>query len=207
MIQGRTRRKHDVRLLRTCRQVYYEARSVLYLRNTFEFICIAAFTIYFGLQAPDHLHIPRSTEPHRLRAIHSMTKVKVHISGSNQHRGFLFTSRLIRAGIGCLTSITSFELSLGTHDVTGAQIEPMMIDDSMFSKPPSLRRFVVAVREGKSCYDDLKTEHNQLDMAKELIRRILKEKDFSDTIECFLPLDYTSTSTESSSEDEESPLT
>lgn len=187
----------DVRLLRTCRQIYDEARSVLYIQNTFEFLCLAAFATYFGFQAADHLHVPRSTEPHRLRAIQSMTKVKVRVAGRNQYPSFLSTSRLIRAGLGCLTNISSFELCLGIHDTTEARPELMMIDDSMFSKPPSLRKLVVGVRDLKLCYDELKTEQYQLDIAQELMCRLLKQKEFSDTIELFRRVSISSTSTKS----------
>lgn len=181
----------DARLIRTCRQIYDEARSVLYLRNTFEFLCLAAFATYFGLQAPDQVHISRSTERHRLRAIQAMTKVKVRIAGSNLYPTFLSTSRLIRAGLGCLTNITSFELCLGNLDIIEAQPELMMIDDSMFSKPPSLRKLVVGVRKSDLYLDGPQTEQDQLDIAKELVRRILKQKDFSDTVELFRRLKNT----------------
>ena len=188
----------DVRLLRTCRQIYDEARSVLYLRNTFEFLCLAAFATYFGLQAPDQVHISRFTERHRLRAIQAMTKVKVRIAGGNLRPTFLSTSRLIRAGLGCLTNITSFEICLGIHDTLSLGPARMMIDDSMFSKPPSLRKLVVGVRELDFHYVGFNPEQEQLDIAKELSRRILKREDFSDMKELFRRhLENTSASTES----------
>ena len=189
----------DLRLLRTCREIYDEARPVLYQNNTFEFMCITAFATYFGLQAPDQVHIPRSTEPHRLRALQAMTKVEVRMVGNFQSLDFLSCSRLIRAGLGCLTNLTSFEVSLEIHDYFDKQ-QLWRIDDYMFSKPPSLKKLVVGVWDSELTLDGLAAEEEQLDIAKELVHRILKQEDFSDMIESFQPYDNTYASTESLSD-------
>ena len=188
---------HNVELLRTCRQVYYEARSVLYQNTTFVFTCFATFAAYFGLSTPSGVHLTRSTEPHRLRAIHAMTKVQLHgVVGQNPCLDFLSTTRLIRASLGCLTSLASFELGLQLQEPTGER-RKWMIDDSMFSRSPSLRKLVVSVSTLQFAIKALLTEEDERDIANELLHRILKQEDFSDTIECFWRDNDTAASTES----------
>lgn len=182
----------DLRLLRTCRQIYDEARSVLYQRNTFVFPSFASFAAYFGLITPHSLYAPRSTEPNRLRAIQAMTKVELHGQIGEGYLDFLSASRLIRTGLGCLTSLTSLELNLGL----GVCRSDTPVDDCMFSKPSSLRKLVVSVqdfdtgqerparldRKESSCFA---TEEQKLDTAEELMRRILKQEGFRDRTEYF----------------------
>ena len=118
--KARTNCKHSVGLLRTCWQVYYEARPVSYQNTTFVFSCLATYAAYFGLSTPSGVQLFRSTEPHRLRAIQAMTKVKLRgIVGQHPNLDFLSTTRLIRASLGCLTSLASFELGLQLQETTG----------------------------------------------------------------------------------------
>ena len=195
--KARTGCVHNVGLLRTCRQVYYEARSVLYQHTTFVFSCLATYAAYFGLSAPSGVFLSRSTEPHRLRAIQAMTKVELRgIVGQNPYLDFLSTTRLIRASLGCLTNLASFALGLQLQDATGER-RKWMIDDSMFSKSASLRELVLGVWSRQFAIDALLTEEDELEIAKELLHRILKRDDFSDTIECFRRDKDTAASTES----------
>ena len=177
----------DLRLLRTCRQIYHEARSVLYDSNTFAFQSIGALTVYFGFTMPDQVHVPRSTDPDKLRSIHAMTRVEFCISYlgiETSPGGILTMSRLIRAALGCLTNLTSLELSLKIHGPTDLQRE-WKIDDSWFSKPPSLRKLIVNVHDSEDTEEKASFEGVKLEAAEEFVRRILKEEDFSDTLEPF----------------------
>ena len=195
--KARTDCAHNVELLQTCRQVYYEARSVLYQNTTFVFACLATYAAYFGLSAPSGVHLSRSTEPHRLRAFQAMTKVELRgIVGQNPCLDFLSTTRLIRASLGCLTSLVSFELGLQLQGATG-ELRKWRIDDSMFSKSASLRELILCVWSPQFTVDTLLTEEEELEIAKELLHRILKREDFSHTVECFWRDNDTAASTES----------
>ena len=195
--KARTRRTLNVGLLRTCRQVYYEARLALYQNTTFVFSCLPTYAAYFGLSTPSGVHLSRSTEPHRLRAIQAMTKVELRgVVGQNPNLDFLSTTRLIRASLGCLTALASFELDLQLLDTTDER-RKWRIDDSMFSKSPSLRELVLGVWTPWRSIETLLTEKGERDIANEILRRILKQEDFSDTIEYVWPDDDTAASTES----------
>ncbi len=184
-------RPQDLRILRTCRQIYYEARSVLYDSNTFVFFSFATFAAYFGLVTPNQLYMPRSTEPNRLRAIQSMTKVELHSQvGGPPMLDFLSASRLIRMGLGCLTSLTSLELNLSfVNDIDILRMS--QIDDCMFSKPSSLRKLVVDVQSfNLSMIRQWREfrfvgEVHKLEAAEGLVRRILKQEGYGDKIESF----------------------
>lgn len=191
----------DHGLLRTCRQIYDEGRSVLYHCNTFVFPSFASFAAYFGLIGPHQLYEPRSTEPNRLRAIQAMTKVELHGQIDGEHLDFLPANRLIRTGLGCLTSLTSFELNLGLG-VCRDDIANWKIDDCMFSKPSSLRKLVVDVQDFNTNEEKparllrkespyLATEEQKLHTAEELMRRMLKQEGFSGRIEHFWRSDRT----------------
>ena len=182
-------------LLRTCRQIYDEALSVLYHNNTFVFVCLAAYATYFGFGVPAEGHIPRSTEPHRLRAIQAMTKVEVYGSvGRSPFLDFLSTSRLIRAGLGCHTNLMSFKLNLEPYGSID-QRRKWMIDDSLFSKPPSLNKLVIGIW-GRENGDEMPTPgEDQEAVAKELLDRIVKREDFTDMTELFLSDNGTAAST------------
>ena len=182
----------DLRILRTCRQIYYEARSVLYDSNTFVFFSFATFAAYFGLVTPNQVYMPRSTEPNRLRAIQSMTKVELHGQvGGPRLLDFLAASRLIRMGLGCLTSLTSLELRILAFFNDVDILRMSKIDDCMFSKPSSLRKLVVDVKS----FDPLMLrqlpvlgfigEARKPEAAEEFVRRILKEEGHSDKTESF----------------------
>ncbi len=184
-------RPQDLRILRTCRQIYYEARPVLYDSNTFVFFSFATFAAYFGLVSPNQLYMPRSTEPNRLRAIQSMTKVELHGQvGGPPMLDFLSASRLIRMGLGCLTSLTSLELNLSFFNNIDI-LRMSQIDDCMFSKPSSLRKLVIDVQS----FDpfmlrpvqafELVDEARKLEAAEELVRRILKQEGYGDKTESF----------------------
>lgn len=181
-----------LRLLRTCRQIYDEARLVLYNRNTFVFLNLATFAAYFGLGGtPTEVYMSRLTEPHRLRAIHSMTKVELRGNVSDtwaQAVQFLRASRLVRMGLGCLTSLTSFELKLGY--IWANMLGGWSIDDCLFSKPPSLKKLVVTVRnvDPWGLYESAVGEprlltwqqRESLMIAEEVMRRMVKEEGFHD---------------------------
>lgn len=192
--KARTGCAHNLGLLRTCREVYYEARSVLYHNYTFVFWCLATYATYFGLKIPSRVHLSRDTEPHRLRAISAMTRIELRgLVAENSYINFLSTTRLIRASLGCLTSLVSFRLGLELHEAVGAR-RKWRIDDSMFSKSPSLRKLVLGVWSGAEI---VFAEENGLEIAKELLRRILKKEGFSDIIEYFWPDNDTTAPTES----------
>ena len=182
----------DLRLFRTCRQIYDEARLVLYRSNTFVFLDLATFAAYFGLIFPTHVNMARSTEPNRLRAIQSMTKVELrdHVGCEVEFRDFLAASRLVRMGLGCLTSLKSLELNLRISDYN-EEVFPLNIDDCMFSKPSSLRKLVVDLQNstfnmGGHWFEiKLIKDEDQMKLAEELMRRMLKQKDFCDKTECF----------------------
>ena len=180
-----------LRLLRTCRQIYDEARLVLYNRNTFVFLDLASFAAYLGLTLPTEVYMSRLTKPHRLRAIHSMTKVELHgrVSGHClQNVEFLWASRLVRMGLGCLTSLTSFELKLGY--IWADMLGGWSIDDCLISKPPSLKKLVVTIRnvDPWGLYESAVSEprlltgqhRESLMIAEEVMRRIVKEEGFRD---------------------------
>lgn len=198
-----TGRMLDLRLLRTCRQIYGEARSVLYHSNTFVFLNCPTFAAYFGLVFPEEVNLPRSTEPNRLRAIQAMTKVELHSQiGHENFLDLLSTSRLIRTGLGCLTSLANLELNLAIFYI-GGDLPWWWIDDYMFSKPSSLRKLVVDVQDidmGMALarrIDDsriLAPGDHKLDSAKELMRRMLKQEGFRDTRERFWPFSETAAS-------------
>lgn len=187
-------RVQDLRLLRTCRQIYNEARLVLYHSNTFVFLSFATFAAYFGLVAPTQVYPPRATEPNRMRAIQAMTKIEIHGQVKRQNLDFLSASRLIRTGLGCLTSLTSLELNLEVSDC--AEGLYWRIDDCMFSKPSSLRKLVVDVRDFcismqkygrlllKESLSPL-SEEDKLGVAEELMLRMLKQEGFCDKTESF----------------------
>ena len=184
-------------LLQTCQKVYHEARPVLYQKHTFVFWCLAAFAAYFGLSTPSGVYLPRDTEPHKLRAIQAMTKVELRgVVGQELCLDFLSTTRLIRAGLGCLTSLESFKLGLELHDAVGER-RKWRIDDSMFSMSSSLRELVLGVWSNQDHVEIMLAEEDEPDIAKELLHRILKRGDFSDTIECFRRDNDTAASTES----------
>ena len=185
-------RVQDLRLLRTCRQIYDEARLVLYHSNTFVFLSFATFAAYFGLIAPTQVYPPRATEPNRMRAIQAMTKIEIHGQVvESQMLNFLSASRLIRTGLGCLTSLTSLELNLEVSDCAETEGLYWRIDDCMFSKPSSLRKLVVDVR---SFYISTQrhgrfpikadqwplSEEEKLGIAEELMLRMLKQEGFCD---------------------------
>ena len=170
--------------------MYYEARSVLYQSNTFVFPGLATFATYFGLVFPRDMddscfYISRSTDPYRLRAIHAMTRLEIDVTISSRVGfSFLSASRLIRAGLGCLVSLTSLELMLSNSTIDGDWI----IDDSMFSKPSSLKKLLVGVRILDLTIDGIPlwgmsikdAEH----IGSELVHRICcKQEGFSDTKE------------------------
>ena len=182
---------NGLRLLRTCRQIYDEARLVLYNRNTFVFSDFATFAAYFGLAVPTDVYMPRLTYPDRLRAIHSMTKVELRGNISNSSvEGVQLSkaSRLVRMGLGCLTSLTSFELKLGYlwEDWVGG----WKIDDCLFSKPSSLKKLVVTVQnvDPKRLYEQavdhpefLTLQDKQsLAIAEDVLRRLTKREGFHD---------------------------
>ena len=161
------------------------------------FACLATCAAYFGLSTPSGVHLTRDTEPHRLRAIQAMTKVELRgIVGQDPCLDFLSTTRLIRASLGCLTSLASFELGLQLQEATGER-RKWRIDDSLFSKSPSLRELVVSVSTPQFGIKAFLTEEDERDIANELLHRILKHEDFSDTIECFWRDNDTAASTES----------
>ena len=178
-------------LLRTCRQIYEKARLVLYNRNTFVFLDFATFAAYFGFAVPTEVYMPRLTYPHRLRAIHYMTKVELRGNVSEtsiQALEFSRASRLIRLELGCLTSLTSFELKLGY--LWGDRVDEWNIDDCLFSKPSSLRKLVVTTHNlvAERLYEQavdrphfLTLQYNEsLAIAEEFMRRIVKEEGFHD---------------------------
>ena len=178
--------QNDLRLLRTCRQIYHEARSVLYDNNTFVFQSIGALADFFGFTGSDQVHVPRSTDPNKLRAIHAMTRIELcsNVGAEMSPRNILMMSRLIRAGLGCLTSLKSLELSLtvyGNPDLRRA----WRIDDSMFSKPSTLRKLIMNVHDTVDTEEKSSIEGIKLEAAEEFVRRILKEEEFSDTLESF----------------------
>ncbi|CAD6580471.1 MAG: hypothetical protein ASARMPREDX12_009577 [Alectoria sarmentosa] len=173
-------REQDLRLLRTCRQIYDEARLVLYHSNTFVFLSFATFAAYFGLIAPTQVYPPRATKPNRMRAIQAMTKIEIHGQVvESQMLNFLSASRLIRTGLGYLTSLTSLELNLEVSDCAETEGLYWRIDDCMFSKPSSLRKLVVDVR---SFY----IKEEKLGIAEELMLRMLKQEGFYDQDRLFL---------------------
>ena len=160
----------DLRLLRTCRQIYDEARSVQYHNNTFVFLGPAVFAAYFGFSSLEQVCLPRCTKPDRLRAIQAMTKVEVRgVVGRRPFLDILSASRLIRTGLGCLTSLTSLELSMQFCDKLGDH-QDWKVDDCFFSKPSWLRKLVVEVRSSEySREEKLSTRKNGSDIAEELI--------------------------------------
>ena len=184
-------RMDGLALLRTCRLIYDEARLVLYNRNTFVFVNLATFAAYFGLAVPTDVYMPRLTYPHRLRVIQSMTKVELrgNVSNtSNQGVPFFMVSRLVRMGLGCLTSLTSFELKLGYlwEDWVGG----WKIDDCLFSKPSSLKKLVVTAHnvEPEELYKQAADhpefltlqDKESLTIAEDVMRRMLKREGFLD---------------------------
>lgn len=189
------RLSRDVRLLRTCQQIYHEARSVLYQSNTFVFPNLSVFAVYFGLIAPNQLHMPRCTEPNRLRALQAMTNVELHAQiGDQRDPSFRSATRLIRTGLDCLTNLAIFKLSLNLFQ-QDQELLKWTIDDTVFSKPSSLRKFVVDVRIFNACLwrfgrvaskdHIVATEDVNINMAEEFSRRFLKQGGFSDETEDF----------------------
>ena len=67
----------------------------------------------------------------------------------------------------------------------------------MFSKSLSLRELGLGVWTSPFLVNAFLTEEDELDFANELLRRILKQEDFSDTIEYFWRDNDTAASTES----------
>ena len=179
-----------LRLLRTCRQIYDEARLVLYNRNTFVFSDLATFAAYFGLCGiPMEVNMSCFTEPHRLHAIRSMTKVELRGNVSDtwaQAVQSLRASRLVRTGLGCLTSLTSFELKLGY--IWADRLGDWRIDDCLFVKPRSLKKLVVTVQNVNpwALYESavgeprlLALQHREsLVIAEEVMRRLVKQEGF-----------------------------
>ena len=114
------------------------------------------FAAYFGLDIPKSkigfpLHVPCSTEPNRLRAIQAMTKVELRgMIGERipfyRSLDLLSATRLIRAGLGCLTCLVSLALNLRIDDDNDTR-ESWMIDDCMFSKPTSLSNLLIVVQD------------------------------------------------------------
>ena len=201
--QGQTESNSSMdglRLLRTCRQIYDEARLVLYNRNTFVFLDFATFAAYVGLAFPSEVYMPRLTLPHRLRAIHSMTKVELRGTVSEASilaLEFSRVSRLIRLGLGCLTSLTSFELKLGY--LWGDSVGEWKIDDYLFSKPASLRKLVVTLQHKKPGtvwgkvgdqpgFLTLQHQDSRV-IAQEVMRRMVKKEGFTDMEERLLDTD------------------
>lgn len=91
---------------------------MLYHSNTFVFLAFATFAVYFGFAAPNQVYLPRSTERNRLRAVQAMTRVELHGQvGDKDFPDSFSASRLIRAGLGCLTSLPSLELNLEIFDL------------------------------------------------------------------------------------------
>ena len=181
-----TKRTLDLRLFRTCRQVYHEVRSVFYRSHTFVFLGFSTFSAYFGLIALDQVHVPRSTNPHRLRAIQAMTKVEICGNfGTRKSVDFVSASRLIRMALGCFTSLASLELTLNIWKPID-EGRDWTIDDSIFIKPPTLTKLVVDVRiyERRSGGNHA-SEEDVRDTAEELLHRIMKQKGFTDTTEPF----------------------
>ena len=189
-----------LRLLRTCRQIYDEARLVLYNRNTFVFVDFATFAAYLGFAVPTEVYMPRLTYPHRLRAIHSMRKVVLrgNVSATSiQGVQFSRASRLVRFGLGCLTSLTSFELKLGY--AWGDWVGEWNIDDCLFSKPPSLKKLVVTLQHNgagtvsKQADDQpgfLTLQHQDSRViVEEIMRRMVKQEGFTDVEERLLASD------------------
>ena len=183
----------DLRLLRTCRQIYYEARSVLYQSNTFVFLSFPTFSDYIGLVAPSSIDkscfkVSRSTEPDRLRAIHAMKKIEIH--GIVDGIDFLWASRLIRAGLGCLTSLTSLKLNLKTTDCISSQ-QTWMIDDSMFSKSTSMEKLLIDVKMfGRFEWTVGSLEWRMIQeqarlISLKLVHQISKQEGFSDVARSF----------------------
>ena len=188
----------DLRLLRTCRQIYYEARSVLYQSNTFVFLGFPTFATYFGLIVPggtgtSYFLGSRSTKPDRLRAIHAMKRIELH--GIIESRSFIWHSRLIRAGLGCLTSLRSLKLNLLTLVPinTGFRNDRLewTIDDSMFSKPTSMTELLVDVKilgrfewsEGSFEWSMIQEEARLINL--KLVNQISKQEGFSDAVRPF----------------------
>ena len=193
-----TGRMEGLRILRSCRQIYDEARLVLYNSNTFVFLGFATFATYFGLITPTEVYTSRSTEPNRLRGIQAMTKVGIHGQvGERRSMGYLkfsWASRLIRTGLGCLTSLTSLELNL-KYFGSGDQLQYWNIDDCMFSKPSSLRKLVVSIEtdleehERRTATQDRMRailSKETLYIAEEIVWRILKQEGFHDKKERLL---------------------
>ena len=216
----------DIRLLRTCAQVYHEARSVLYRESTFVFDDLHTFAAYFGIDLPDSMieypaHISRSTDPDRLRTIQAMTRVELRgIVGERssllRRLEFLSATRVIRTGLGCLTNLVSLELSLRIDD-NNAVRQSWMIDDCMFSKPTSLCKLLIDVQYFRWILERVKavqqmvelsmglteeqkqriaSEKPNFDAAKALLYRILKQDGFSDTTESFWRILETTTPTD-----------
>lgn len=193
----------DLALLQTCGQIYDEMRSVLYQNNTFVFWGLDTFAAYFGIANVANTYVSHSTEPNRLRAIRAMTKVELHGTVDDIKRiSFLSISRLIRAGLGCLTSLSSLELHLKFLHYFNRKrgLRKWMIDDSMFSKPSSLRKLVIDVHNldlghhrhrPRFITDELvlANDNERLVIAEELMHRMLKQEGFRDTIERFLGRD------------------
>ena len=180
-----------LRLLRTCRQIYDEARLVLYNRNTFIFVGFATCAAYFGFAVPSDVYMPRLTNPHRLRGIHSMTKLELrgNVHSSPVHAlQFSRASRLVRVGLGCLTSLRSFELKLGY--AWGDCVGEWKTDDCLFSKPPSLKKLVVTLQHkevgtvNKQAGDQpgfLTLQHQDSRViVEEIMRRMVKQEGFTD---------------------------
>ena len=204
-------RWQDLRLLRTCRQIYDEARCVLYGKNKFVFLGFASFAGYFGIVPANQVSLPRSTKPNRLRAIHLMTQIEIQgqIGDSkkpSEYPDFLSATRLIRTGLDCLTSLTSLELKLEILG-DGEVLSKWRIDDCIFSKPPTLRKLTIAVQAGVTKLDSsvqrlrkfrrtlpsrtLPTEDDKLEIAKELMRRLLRQEGSGDKTEYIWRFDET----------------
>ena len=161
------------------------------------FSCLVACAAYFGFGTSSEMYLSRSTKPHRLRAIQAMTKVELcGIVRTHSDPDFLSTTRLIRASLGCLTNLKSFELVLQLQESAHERRE-WRIDDSMFSKSPSLKKLVCRVWTSKHDDSVSLTEVDGQDFANELLHRLLKQEDFSDNIECFCYDSDTAAATES----------
>ena len=163
------------------------ARLVQYHSNTFVFLNFAAVSAYFGLATLDQVHLPRSTEPNRLRAVQAMTKQELHGQvGDEDFLDNLLASRLIRTELGCLTGLASLELDLSNVDPDHGPWQ-WKINHSKFSKPSPLKKLVVDVRKTsverleQSIANESKMlaiKEDKLDIVVGLVRRIIQEEGF-----------------------------
>lgn len=135
----------SVNLLQTCKQIHDEAALIPYESNTFIFQEIETFAAFFGVVFPKQSYSndnPTFTSE-RSNAIYNIRNVRLHCRAMTC-RHWLFLTRLLQASLHLLTSLQTFELTLGLLPQQDAEWE---MDDCLFDVSGSMKKVTVNIRD------------------------------------------------------------